>query len=71
MGREGTGEADPDGLITDFGGLPPEVRDAMFVIRICDRWKQLPSAVQDEPQSMIAILEYEQMVLEALRRHDG
>lgn len=70
MGREGAGSSDTDELITDFEGLPPVVRDAMFITRICDRWKQLPSAVADEPQSMIAVLEYEQMVLQALRRHD-
>lgn len=43
----------------------------MFVLKIADRWKKFPSEVEEQDQSMLGHLEHEQMVLQALRRHDG
>lgn len=55
--------------MTDLDGLPPAVRYSMWVIRLCDRWKQPPSVIENEPQESVGHLEHEQIVLEALKRY--
>jgi hypothetical protein len=67
MGREGAGAPDSD--VTDLEGLPPAVRYSMWVLRLCDRWKQPPSVIEGEPQEAAGHLEHEQIVLEALKRY--
>lgn len=69
MGHAGAGAADPDELITDLSGLPPDVRHSMFVLRLCDRWKRFPGEVEQQPQDLMTYLEHEQLVRDALKRH--
>ncbi len=54
--------------MTDLAGLPPAVRHSMYVLRLADRWKQMPSTVQNETQETMGHLEHEQIVLQALKR---